>query len=97
TLLGSAKADVKIANFTNSAATTYVGNVVVNNFNLGRLLNRNDIAKTSFNLYIDGRGFTPESLNTQVRGRVSRLTYNNYEYSSVLVMGTVLNSVFNGN
>ena len=97
TQLGSAKADVKIANFSNSAATTYVGNVVVNNFNLGRLLNRTDIAKTSFNLFVDGRGFTPESLNTQIRGRISRLTYNNYEYTSVLVMGTVLNSVFNGN
>jgi hypothetical protein len=44
-----------------------------------------------------GRGFTPESLNTQIRGRISRLTYNNYEYTNVLVMGTVMNSVFNGN
>lgn len=97
TLLGSAKADVRMANFSNSALTTYEGNIVVNNFNLGRLLNRTDIEKTSFNLYVDGRGFTQGSLNTQIRGRVSRLVYNKYEYSDVLVMGTVRNSVFNGN
>ncbi|CAN5292939.1 translocation/assembly module TamB domain-containing protein [soil metagenome] len=97
TQLGTAKGDVKMRNFTNSAATTYEGNVVVNNFNLGRLLNMDDIGKTSFNLFIDGKGFTQESLNTQIRGRISKITYNNYEYSGILVMGNVRNSVFNGN
>ncbi|WP_449371685.1 translocation/assembly module TamB domain-containing protein [Antarcticibacterium arcticum] len=97
TLLGTAKADIILNNFTNSAATTYRGDLQVNNFNLGRLLGQKDLGKTTFNLFIDGKGFTPESLNTQIRGRISRLNYNNYQYSNILVMGTVRNSVFNGN
>jgi len=97
TQLGTAKADVVLNNFTNTEATTYKGNVVINNFNLGRLLDNNDVGKTSFNLFVDGKGFTPESLNTQVRGRISKITYNNYQYSNVLVMGNVRNSIFNGN
>ncbi len=97
TLLGTAKADIVLNNFTNSAATTYKGDLQVNNFNLGRLLGQKDLGKTTFSLFVDGKGFTPESLNTQIRGRISRLNYNNYQYSNILVMGTVRNSVFNGN
>ncbi len=96
TQLGSAKADLVMRNFSNSANTTYKGNLVFNNFNLGRLLDNKSVGKTSFDLFIDGKGFTPESLNTQVRGRISNITYNNYNYSNLLVMGNVRNSIFNG-
>src|SRR5690606_27238630 len=97
TQLGSAKGDFVLNNFSNSAATTYRGNIEVSGFNLGRLLNQRDLGKTTFNLFVDGRGFTPESLSTQIRGRISRILYNNYQYSNIMVMGTVRNSVFNGN
>ncbi|MEP6261944.1 MAG: translocation/assembly module TamB domain-containing protein [Gillisia sp.] len=97
TLLGTAKADIVINNFTNTASTTYKGELEVNNFNLGRLLDQKDLGKTTFDLFVDGKGFTAESVNTQIRGRISRITYNNYQYSNILVMGTVKNSVFNGN
>jgi hypothetical protein len=96
TQLGTAKADLVLNNFSNPAATTYKGNLVFNNFNLGRLLNQKNVGKTSFNLFVDGKGFSEESLNTQVRGRIQRIAYNNYEYSNILVMGNVRNSVFNG-
>jgi len=97
TQLGSAKGDFVLNNFSNSTATTYRGNIEVSNFDLGRLLDQPALGKTTFNLFVDGRGFTPESLSTQIRGRISRILYNNYQYTNILVMGTVRNLVFNGN
>ncbi|HSM62499.1 MAG TPA: translocation/assembly module TamB domain-containing protein, partial [Gillisia sp.] len=81
----------------NSENVDYKGNLVFNQFNIGRLLDNKDLGKTSLNLNIDGSGFTPESLNTQVRGKISRLNFKNYTYSDISIIGNVRNSVFNGN
>lgn len=97
TQLGTAKADLVLRDIDNTAITSYRGNLVFNNFNVGRLLNNPDLGKTSFNLNVDGRGFTQETLTTEIRGKVSRINYNNYTYSNIMVMGNVRNSVFNGN
>ncbi|UJH91631.1 hypothetical protein LZ575_02740 [Antarcticibacterium sp. 1MA-6-2] len=97
TQLGSAKADIVLSDFSSSTATRYKGNLVFNNFNIGRFLNKKELGKTSFDINIDGKGFTAESLNTNVRGRISSLTYNDYRYTGILVMGMVRNSIFNGN
>lgn len=97
TQLGTAKADVTMQNLNNSADVTYKGNLIFNQFNIGRLLDDPKLGKTSFNLFVDGKGFTTEDLNTQVRGKISKLAYNNYTYSDVLIMGTVRNLIFNGN
>jgi len=96
TQLGSAKADIILRNTDNSAITAYKGNLVFNDFNIGKLLDNADLGKTSFNLNVDGKGFTSESLNTQVRGRISKIDFNNYNYSDILILGTLRNSVFNG-
>ncbi len=97
THLGTVKADVVLRDIDNTAITSYKGNVIFNNFNIGRLLDYKPLGKASLNLLVDGRGFTAETLNTEVRGRISRIFYNNYNYSDILVMGNVRNSVFNGN
>ncbi|HSM63427.1 MAG TPA: hypothetical protein VK833_05765, partial [Gillisia sp.] len=75
----------------------YKGNLVFNQFNIGRLLDNKDLGKTSLNLNINGSGFTQESLNTQVRGKISRLNFKNYTYSDISILGNVRKSVFNGN
>jgi hypothetical protein len=96
TLLGTAEADIAMQNLSNSADVTYKGNLIFNQFNLGRLLDQKDLGKTTFNLFVDGKGFTAENLDTQVRGRISKIGYNNYTYSDILVRGNVKNKVFNG-
>jgi len=97
TQLGSVKADIIMNNITNSTAVSYKGNLVFNQFNIGRLLDNKELGKTSLNLNINGNGFTAASLNTQVRGKISRLNFKNYTYSDITILGTVRNSVFNGN
>ncbi len=97
TQLGMVKADINMHHFDNSLNTTYKGNLVFKDFNIGKLVNNQKLGKTSLNLDVDGKGFTSESLNTQVRGRISKLKYNNYTYADIQILGNVRNSVFNGN
>jgi len=96
TQLGSVKADMILRNFDDSNQTTYKGNLVFNEFNIGRLLDQKILGKASLDLNIDGKGFTSESLNTKVRGRISKINYNKYNYTNILVLGTVRNSIYNG-
>ena len=97
TQLGNAKADFVMNNLSNDQNVDYKGNLVFDQFNIGRLLDNKNLGKTSLNLNVDGSGFTPESLNTQVRGKISRLNFKNYTYSDIRILGNVRNSVFNGN
>ncbi len=97
TQLGGVKADIEMNNITSSTAVSYKGNLIFNQFNIGRLLDNKELGKTSLNLNINGNGFTAASLNTQVRGKISRLNFKNYTYSDITILGNVRNSVFNGN
>lgn len=97
TQLGSAKADFVMNNISNSQNVNYKGNLVFNQFNIGRLLDNKELGKTSLNLNINGSGFTQESLNTQIRGKISKLNFKNYTYSDISILGNIRNSVFNGN
>ncbi len=66
---------------------TYFGNVVLEDFDLGVFLGRKDLGKASVNLDIDGKGFTEKYLNTVVKGDVSKLDYNSYSYSNIVLNG----------
>ncbi|HET7361440.1 MAG TPA: translocation/assembly module TamB, partial [Salinimicrobium sp.] len=95
--LGSADVDLVLGNFGNSELATYEGILKVDDFNLGRLLNEKSLGETSFNLNIDGRGFTRESLNTNVRGSIFEFGYNNYVYNDIKIRGILKAPLFNGN
>jgi len=94
--LGSAEADFILRNYNNSSASTYKGKLVFKNFNIGRLIDNKQLGKTSFNLNFDGGGFSREDLNTQLKGGISKITYNNYTYSDIRVIGNLRNPLFNG-
>jgi hypothetical protein len=75
---------------------TYKGNVIFDEFLMGNILNDPKIGKVSFNLDVDGKGFTLDNLNTLVKGDIYGLNYNDYYYSNIAINGTVKNRVFNG-
>nr|WP_279346316.1 translocation/assembly module TamB domain-containing protein [Gramella oceanisediminis] len=95
--LGAADADFTLRNFNSSKNSTYKGNLVFKDFNVGRLMENKQFGKTSFNIEFEGGGFDPEHLNSQLRGSISKLQYNNYTYTNLRVIGNLRNPVFNGN
>lgn len=95
--LGNANVDISMSDFGDSALATYHGNLTAKDFNVGKLLNNPLIGRTSFDIDIDGSGFTAKSLNADVRGAVSKFRFNGYNYNHLRVIGTLRAPVFNGN
>jgi len=96
TQLGSADADFVLRDYNNSSASTYKGKLIFKNFNIGKLIENSQLGKTSFNIDFDGGGFTRDDLNTQLKGAISKFTFNNYTYSDIRVIGNLRNPLFNG-
>ncbi len=94
--LGFIKTDLELTNIDDIDNANYIGNVVLEEFNLGVLINDPLVKNTSLNLDVDGKGFTVENLQTQVKGDVFSLEYNNYVYENISVSGDLGNKIFNG-
>lgn len=94
--LGAVEVDMMMDNLDISEHATYKGNLRFRDFNLGRITGVPNLGRTSFVLDLDGGGFSPESLNTELSGTISRLRYNKYTYNDIKVLGTFNSSVFNG-
>ncbi|MGY5849367.1 translocation/assembly module TamB domain-containing protein [Salegentibacter sp. F14] len=96
TQLGEAQTTFTLDNFSNAKMAAYQGNLILKEFNLGRLFNNQNLGKTSFNLNVDGTGFDQESLSARLEGQISQLEFNNYNYSNIRVIGDMRQPVFNG-
>lgn len=87
TALGKVKSDLMMNHIDIIDKASYVGNIVLDNFDLGVLLNRKDIGKVSMNIDVNGKGFTEKYLDTSVKGDVTKIRYNDYTYNNVVVNG----------
>ena len=96
TQLGKLKSDLVIENMNLTDKAAYVGNVVLDNFDIGTLLDRKDLGKTSLNLDVDGKGFSEKFLNTLVKGDVSKVDFKNYTYTNVVLNGNFKNYLYKG-
>ncbi|MWB93247.1 translocation/assembly module TamB [Flavobacterium sp. GA093] len=85
--LGNGKADLHMNNIDFIDKASYSGNIVLENFDVGKLLNRKDIGRTTLNLDVDGVGFTEKYLNTVIKGDIEKLDYNTYTYNNIVVNG----------
>ncbi len=75
---------------------TYSGKIKSDGFDLENLLSINDLSTTSFDLDVDGSGFTLETLKARVNGTINHFGLKNYNYQNISVDGTVANNIYNG-
>ncbi|WP_417887479.1 translocation/assembly module TamB domain-containing protein [Zunongwangia sp.] len=94
--LGKAIVNVSLINLDKENAG-YKGDVKAENLNVGHLFKNEKLGKTSFNLSVNGTGFTSDNVDTQIKGEVSKLQYNKYTYKNIRVLGNLRAPVFNGN
>ncbi len=95
--LGKINAFVLLEKLNTLNEATYNGNVISNDFNVGQLLGRKSIGSASFDIHVDGSGFTLESLNTKIEGDISALEINGYTYTNLKALGNLKDRVFDGN
>ena len=96
TALGLIQSDLAITNINTIDNASYTGNVILEDFDIGTLLDRKDIGKVSMNIDVDGKGFTTKYLNTSLKGDISQIYYRDYNYSNVLVNGNFKSSIYKG-
>ncbi len=96
TALGTADLDLEMNNYTNPNTASYVGSAVVTKFNLGKIAGTPSLGALTANLTFDGRGFSQETLNTKVKGKVSSFTFQDYTYTNIEVEGLLKNPIFDG-
>lgn len=93
---GDVFANMKMDNITTPKNTGYKGQIIVEDFQLGKYFKNPKLGLTSFDLNVNGKGFLLGNLSTILEGNFSKLTYNNYEYKNISVFGLLEDPVFDG-
>ena len=97
TSIGSAQTDVHFLYDKNKNKAAYEGNVALNEFNIGRYLGDEQlVGKISLVATVNGRGLTAESLNADLDGMVSNVTFKGYDYKNIKIDGVLEKKSFNG-
>lgn len=95
--LGTADVEMSMQDYSETGLATYKGNLVARNMNIGKLFNIPSLGSTSFDVNFSGSGLSAETLNSEVRGSISKFVYRGYAYNNLKVRGTLKAPVFNGN
>ncbi len=96
TQLGNVKSKMLMTNIDNIDNAKYKGNVQLDRFNLGSVINSKDFGIVSLNLDVDGKGFTEKYLDTKMSGTISSFTYNGYTYKNIIADGKFKKPIFEG-
>jgi hypothetical protein len=96
TRLGNVKSKMIMTNIDAIDNAKYVGNIQLNQFNLGSFLNRKELGIVSLNIDVDGKGFTEKYLDTKMSGSISNFTYNGYTYKNIIADGKFKKPIFEG-
>jgi hypothetical protein len=72
----------------------YNFDVVLDNFDLGRLLKNDSIGKITLKTDVKGTGFNPKTANAIASATVIKATYNHYTYQNLVFDGKINNSLF---
>jgi len=95
--LGSGYSNIKLTEIDDIDNASYEGFVSLVDFDLGNFIETKTVGKTTLDLDVNGQGFTQENLNTEAIGKISKIEYNNYEYTNIDVSGIIKDQLFDGN
>lgn len=94
--VGSGKVELDFKDLELQNEVAYEGYLDLKNLNLGKLSQSTLLGLSSFNVYISGKGFTAESLDTEVEGKINNININNYTYKDVSIDGNLKYPLFDG-
>jgi hypothetical protein len=84
------------ANLMNPKATSYNASIRTSGLRLGSILRQQDmIGSVSGNFLLNGRGLTPDAINTKFTGNINSLGYNHYQYRNIKASGSLRGTSFN--
>ena len=74
----------------------YSGNLLTNDFQLGRFLEDSSLGKISFNGKVQGTGLALNTINASLDGNIRQFTYQGYTYEDIFINGQVRKKRFDG-
>ena len=95
--LGLVDSNLQLNKINDIDNASYKGNIVFDEFDLGLFLEDPNLKLITADLDVDGFGFTTNNINTELNGAIHSISYNNYNYEDLQILGTVRNKIFNGN
>uniref|UniRef100_UPI00404A7FB0 translocation/assembly module TamB domain-containing protein n=2 Tax=Flavobacterium sp. TaxID=239 RepID=UPI00404A7FB0 len=94
--LGFVDASLKISNPSDLAQAIYVGNIKTDNFQLGNLINNSKIGLLSMDIAVEGKSFEASEMDAFIKGNITKIGYNQYNYSNIRLEGNFKNPLYNG-
>ena len=95
---GNIDIDGSFANLMNPAATSYNATLRTTNLRLGKILRQQGtIGNLTGTFSANGRGITPETINTRFNANISGVGYNRYNYRNIKINGSLNKTAFNVN
>jgi len=96
TEIGSIRTDISLKK-NNADELTYNGNIMLNKFNIGKILNNEEnLGYISTNLNVKGKGFDFETVDVKLNGKILNIQLNNYFYNNISIAGNLANKTFTG-
>lgn len=96
TALGRVTSNLEIQNINEIDKAAYLGNVILENFDIATLLDQKELGRVSLNIDVDGKGFKQKYLNTAIKGDISQIEYKSYNYTNIVVDGTLKSPYYKG-
>lgn len=95
---GDVDLDGSFANLMSPAALTYNATLRASALQLGKILRQGaTIGSLTGSFTANGRGVTPDAINTTFRGTINHVGYNHYAYRNIKVNGSLKRTFFNIN
>lgn len=92
---GNIDLDGSFANLMNPAALTYNATMRASGLRLGKILKQQgQIGSLTGSFTVNGRGVTPDAINTQFRANINNVGYNRYSYRNIQLNGSLQKTAF---
>lgn len=94
--IGVLATNLKIEHIKPIDNISYVGNVELINFDIGKFFENPLFGKTNIKGFVNGNGFKLENINTAFNGTIANLNFKNYTYNNIVANGKYSNNKFDG-
>lgn len=96
TNLGNLYSDLKLEFNKEFNNANYQGDLNLDAFDLGNLLNNADLGTVSMKATVNGAGLSIDDLNTQLKAEISSFSFRKYEYKNLEINGSFDKQKFDG-
>jgi len=85
----------RFSDLMNPNSTSYNATIKTSGLQLGSILRQPDmIGSVSGNFLLNGKGLTPDKINTRFVGNISSVGYNHYQYHNIKASGSLKGKLF---